>query len=74
MSKRKCRKNKQSSGSISERRSSFQFDEENKVPEEDRDEVGSGGEELLGRRGSYMDHNEVTFTQDSSTEESENVL
>uniref|UniRef100_A0A8B9PRV5 ATPase family AAA domain-containing protein 2 n=1 Tax=Apteryx owenii TaxID=8824 RepID=A0A8B9PRV5_APTOW len=74
VSKRKRRKNKWSSGSITKRRKIFQFNKENKIPEEDQDEVESGAEEFLENNVSNMDQTEVEFIQDSCVEESENVL
>uniref|UniRef100_A0A8B9PEE0 ATPase family AAA domain-containing protein 2 n=1 Tax=Apteryx owenii TaxID=8824 RepID=A0A8B9PEE0_APTOW len=70
----KRRKNKWSSGSITKRRKIFQFNKENKIPEEDQDEVESGAEEFLENNVSNMDQTEVEFIQDSCVEESENVL
>ncbi|XP_064363912.1 ATPase family AAA domain-containing protein 2 isoform X3 [Dromaius novaehollandiae] len=74
VSKRKRRKNKWSSGSITKKRKIFQFNKENKIPEEDQDEVESGGEEFLENNVSNTDQTEVEFIQESCVEESENVL
>lgn len=71
MSKRKRRKNKGSS-SIATKRRNFQFNNENKVPE-DQNEVESD-EETPEKGFSNMDHAEVESTQDSFMEENENVL
>ncbi|KAM9268187.1 LOW QUALITY PROTEIN: ATPase family AAA domain-containing protein 2-like [Morus bassanus] len=68
MSKRKCRKNKGSSG-IATKRRNFQF---NKVPE-DQTEVESD-EDSPVKHVSNMDHTEVESIQGSSMEENENVL
>ncbi|XP_009879302.1 PREDICTED: ATPase family AAA domain-containing protein 2 [Charadrius vociferus] len=71
MSKRKRRKNKGSS-SIAIKRRNFQFNKENKVPE-DQNEVDSD-EEPPEKHVSNMVRTEVESTQDSSMEENENVL
>ncbi|NXK28427.1 ATAD2 protein, partial [Arenaria interpres] len=71
MSKRKRRKNKGSS-SIAIKRRNFQFNKENKVPEE-QNEVESD-EESPEKHVSNTVHAEVESTQDSSMEENENVL
>ncbi|NXN69829.1 ATAD2 protein, partial [Himantopus himantopus] len=70
-SKRKRRKNKGSS-SIAIKRRNFQFNKENKVPE-DQNEVKSD-EESSEKHVSNMVRTEVESTQDSSMEENENVL
>ncbi|NXE48631.1 ATAD2 protein, partial [Casuarius casuarius] len=71
---KKRRKNKWSSGSITKKRKIFQFNKENKIPEDDQDEVESGGEEFLENNVSNTDQTEVEFIQESCVEESENVL
>ncbi|NXT42576.1 ATAD2 protein, partial [Pelecanoides urinatrix] len=71
MSKRKRRKNKGSSGVATKRRN-FQFNKENKVPE-DQNEAESD-EESPEKHVSNTDRTEVESTQDSSMEENENVL
>ncbi|KAM9260177.1 LOW QUALITY PROTEIN: ATPase family AAA domain-containing protein 2-like [Morus bassanus] len=70
MSKRKCRKNKGSSG-IATKRRNFQFNKE-KVPE-DQTEVESD-EDSPVKHVSNMDRAEVESIQDSSMEENENGL
>lgn len=58
---------------IANKRMNFQFNKENKVPEEQNEEESD--EELeTGRPVSSTDHNEGESTQDSSMEENENVL
>ncbi|XP_014820790.1 PREDICTED: ATPase family AAA domain-containing protein 2 isoform X2 [Calidris pugnax] len=71
MSKRKRKKNKVSS-SIAIKRRNFQFNKENKVPEE-QNEVESD-EESPEKHVSNTVRAEVESTQDSSMEENENVL
>ncbi|XP_069636094.1 ATPase family AAA domain-containing protein 2 [Haliaeetus albicilla] len=71
MSKRKRKKNKGSS-SITTKRRNFQFNKENKVPE-DQNEVESD-EESQEKHVTNMDHAEVEPSQDSSMEENENIL
>ncbi|XP_075599496.1 ATPase family AAA domain-containing protein 2 isoform X1 [Balearica regulorum gibbericeps] len=71
VSKRKRRKNKGSSSIVTKRRN-FQFNKENKVPE-DQNEVESD-EEMPEKGFSNMDRAEVESTQDSLMEENENVL
>ncbi|XP_072708035.1 ATPase family AAA domain-containing protein 2 isoform X2 [Ciconia boyciana] len=71
MSKRKRRKNKGSS-SIATKRRNFQFNKENKVPE-DQNEGGSD-EESPEKHVSNMNRTDVESAQDSSMEENENVL
>ncbi|KAM6411398.1 ATPase family AAA domain-containing protein 2 isoform 2-T2 [Pluvialis apricaria] len=71
ISKRKRRRNKGSS-SIAIKRRNFQFNKENKVPE-DQNEVESD-EESAEKHVSNMVRTEVESTQDSSMEENENVL
>uniref|UniRef100_A0A8C3JSZ0 Bromo domain-containing protein n=1 Tax=Calidris pygmaea TaxID=425635 RepID=A0A8C3JSZ0_9CHAR len=71
MSKRKRKKNKGSS-SIAIKRRNFQFNKENKVPEE-QNEVESD-EESPEKHVSNTVRTEVEPTQDSSMEENENVL
>ncbi|XP_065524978.1 ATPase family AAA domain-containing protein 2 isoform X2 [Lathamus discolor] len=58
---------------ITNKRISFQFNKENKVPEE-QNEVESDEELETGRPVSTTDYNEGESTQDSSMEENENVL
>ncbi|NXW60623.1 ATAD2 protein, partial [Eurystomus gularis] len=70
-SKRKRRRNKDSS-SITTKRRNFQFNKENKVPE-DQNELESD-EECLEKQVSNADGAEVESTQDYSMEENENVL
>uniref|UniRef100_A0A8C0B1C9 ATPase family AAA domain-containing protein 2 n=1 Tax=Buteo japonicus TaxID=224669 RepID=A0A8C0B1C9_9AVES len=71
MSKRKRKKNKGSSSTTTKRRN-FQFNKENKVPE-DQNEVESdeGSQE---KHVTNMDHTEVEPSQDSLMEENENIL
>uniref|UniRef100_A0A8C8R5J4 ATPase family AAA domain-containing protein 2 n=1 Tax=Pelusios castaneus TaxID=367368 RepID=A0A8C8R5J4_9SAUR len=70
LSKRKPRrKNKWSLGSIAKRRKISQFNKENKIPEEEQDEVESDG-----NQDSSMDQTEVEVTHDSSLEEGETAL
>ncbi|KAM6126050.1 ATPase family AAA domain-containing protein 2 isoform 2-T2 [Pterocles gutturalis] len=71
MSKRKRKKDKGASG-IAIKRRNFQFNKENKVPE-DENEVGSD-EESPEKHFSNTNHTEVESPQDSSVEENENVL
>ncbi|XP_010284575.1 PREDICTED: ATPase family AAA domain-containing protein 2 [Phaethon lepturus] len=71
LSKRKRRKNKGSS-SIATKRRNFQFNKENKVPE-DQNEVESD-EESPDKHVSNTNRPEVQSSQDSSMEENENVL
>ncbi|XP_061303758.1 ATPase family AAA domain-containing protein 2 [Pezoporus flaviventris] len=67
------RKKKKVHSNITNKRMSFQFNKENKVPEE-QNEVESDEELETGRPGSTTDHNEGESTQDSLMEENENVL
>ncbi|NXA17015.1 ATAD2 protein, partial [Ibidorhyncha struthersii] len=71
MSKRKRRRNKASS-SIAIKRRNFQFNKENKVPE-DQNEVECD-KESPEKHVSNMVRTEIESTQDSSMEENENVL
>ncbi|KAM9387383.1 ATPase family AAA domain-containing protein 2 [Phaethornis superciliosus] len=71
MSKRKRRKKKGSS-SLTTKKMKFQFNKENKVPEDQNEEESD--EELTEKHVSNTDHTEVESTQDSSMEENENVL
>ncbi|XP_074751337.1 ATPase family AAA domain-containing protein 2-like [Athene noctua] len=71
VSKRKHKKNKGSLG-IRAKRRNFQFNKENKVPEE-QNEVESS-EESPEKHVSNIHHAEVEPTQDYSVEENENVL
>ncbi|XP_075561822.1 ATPase family AAA domain-containing protein 2-like [Pelecanus crispus] len=71
MSKRKRRRNKGSSR-IAAKRRNLQFNKENKVPEDQNEEESD--EESPEKRVSNTDHPEVGSTQESSTEENENVL
>ncbi|NWS44732.1 ATAD2 protein, partial [Probosciger aterrimus] len=59
--------------SITNKRMHFQFNKENKVPEE-QNEVESDEELETGRPVSNTDHNDGESTQDSSVEENEYVL
>ncbi|KAM6100881.1 LOW QUALITY PROTEIN: ATPase family AAA domain-containing protein 2-like, partial [Pterocles gutturalis] len=70
MSKRKRKKNKESSG-IAIKRRNFRFNKENNVPE-DKTEVGS--DESPEKHFSNTNHTESESPQDSSMEENENVL
>ncbi|NXW86065.1 ATAD2 protein, partial [Alopecoenas beccarii] len=67
---KKRRRNKVSS-IIATKRRNFQFNKENKVPE-DQNEVESD-EDCLEKHISSMDHTEAESTQDSSVEENENI-
>ncbi|PKK33905.1 ATPase family, AAA domain containing 2 [Columba livia] len=69
-SKRKRRRNKVSS-IIATKRRNFQFNKENKVPE-DENEVDSE-EDCTEKRISNMDRTEDESTQDSSMEDNENI-
>ncbi|NWX04665.1 ATAD2 protein, partial [Caloenas nicobarica] len=69
-SKRKRRKNKVSS-IIAAKRKNFQFNKENKVPE-DQNEVESD-EDCPEKHVSNMDRTEAESTRDSSMEENENI-
>ncbi|XP_067387169.1 ATPase family AAA domain-containing protein 2 isoform X2 [Emydura macquarii macquarii] len=70
LSKRKPRrKNRWSLGSITKRRKISQFNKENKIPEEEHDEVESDG-----NQDSNVDQTEVEVTHDSSVEEGETAL
>ncbi|XP_032855550.2 ATPase family AAA domain-containing protein 2 isoform X2 [Tyto alba] len=71
ISKRKRKKNRGSRGIMTKRRN-FQFNKENKVPEE-QNKVESD-EESPGKCVSNMDLTEAEPTQDYSMEENENVL
>ncbi|XP_009694253.1 PREDICTED: ATPase family AAA domain-containing protein 2-like, partial [Cariama cristata] len=70
-SKRKLTKSTGSSG-IATKRRKFQFNKENKVPE-DQNEVESD-EEAPEKHVSNMDRTDVESSQDSSVEENENIL
>ncbi|XP_030363088.1 ATPase family AAA domain-containing protein 2 isoform X2 [Strigops habroptila] len=72
MAKKKRRKNKVHSN-IATKRMNFQFNKENKVPEE-QNELESDEELETGRPVSNTDRNEGESTQDSSMDENENVL
>ncbi|XP_044860543.1 ATPase family AAA domain-containing protein 2 isoform X5 [Mauremys mutica] len=75
LSKRKPRrKNRWSLGSIKKRRKIFQFNKENKIPEEEQDEIESDGEVLLENHDSSLDQTEAEVTRDSSVEEEETAL
>ncbi|NXJ93769.1 ATAD2 protein, partial [Corythaixoides concolor] len=71
-SKGKKRRKSKGSSSIATKRRNFQFNKENKVPE-DQNEVESD-EESPEKHVSNMDRTEVESTQDSSMEENENIL
>ncbi|XP_035747464.1 ATPase family AAA domain-containing protein 2 isoform X2 [Egretta garzetta] len=71
MSKRKRRRNRASSN-IAKKRRNFQFNKENKVPE-DENKVESD-EESPEQHVSNIDCTEVESTQDSFREENENIL
>ncbi|NWQ93741.1 ATAD2 protein, partial [Burhinus bistriatus] len=68
----KKRKGSKMSSGIAMKRKNFQFNKENKVPE-DRNEV-ENNEEFPEKRVSNTVHTEVESLQDSSIEENENVL
>ncbi|NXW14840.1 ATAD2 protein, partial [Circaetus pectoralis] len=68
----KKRKKNKGSSSITTKRRNFQFNKENKVPE-DQNEVGSD-EESPEKHVTNMDHTEVEPSQDSLMEENENIL
>ncbi|NXL48117.1 ATAD2 protein, partial [Podilymbus podiceps] len=68
---KKRRRNKGSS-SIATKRRNFQFNKENKVPEDQNE--SESDEDSLEKHVSNMDRTEVESTQDSSMEENENVL
>ncbi|NXS63353.1 ATAD2 protein, partial [Brachypteracias leptosomus] len=71
-SKGKKRRKSKDSSSITTKRRNFQFNKENKVPE-DQNELESD-DESLEKRVSNADRAEVESTQDCSMEENENVL
>ncbi|XP_009995966.1 PREDICTED: ATPase family AAA domain-containing protein 2 [Chaetura pelagica] len=71
MSKRR-RKKKERSSSITRKRMKFQFNKENKVPEDQNEEESD--EESTEKHVSNTDRTEVESAQDSSVEENENVL
>uniref|UniRef100_A0A8C3SQS5 ATPase family AAA domain-containing protein 2 n=1 Tax=Chelydra serpentina TaxID=8475 RepID=A0A8C3SQS5_CHESE len=72
--KKPRRKNRWSLGSIKKRRKIFQFNKENKIPEEEQDEIESDGEVLLENHDSSVDQTEAEVTRDSSVEEGETAL
>ncbi|XP_039377183.1 ATPase family AAA domain-containing protein 2 isoform X5 [Mauremys reevesii] len=72
--KKPRRKNRWSLGSIKKRRKIFQFNKENKIPEEEQDEIESDGEVLLENHDSSVDQTEAEVTRDSSVEEEETAL
>ncbi|CAM4495831.1 unnamed protein product [Lepidochelys olivacea] len=72
--KKPRRKNRWSLGSIKKRRKIFQFNKENKIPEEEQDEIESDGEVLLENQDSSVDQTEAEVTRDSSVEEEETAL
>ncbi|NXJ49593.1 ATAD2 protein, partial [Spizaetus tyrannus] len=71
VSKRKRKKNKGSSN-ITTKRRNFQFNKENKVPEDQNE--GESDEESPEKDVTNMDHTEVEPSQDSPMEENENIL
>uniref|UniRef100_A0A7M4FWI4 ATPase family AAA domain-containing protein 2 n=1 Tax=Crocodylus porosus TaxID=8502 RepID=A0A7M4FWI4_CROPO len=65
LSKRKPRRrNRWSLGSITKRRRISQFNKENKIPEEEVEEIPSDGEEFLENSASSMDQTEVVVIHD----------
>lgn len=72
-SKRKLRrKNRWSQGNLAKKKKTYQFNKENKAPEE-QDEAESDGEEGLGNQDSSMEQSAVEVTQ-VSLEETEREL
>ncbi|XP_025065682.1 ATPase family AAA domain-containing protein 2 isoform X2 [Alligator sinensis] len=75
LSKRKPRRrNRWSLGSITKKRRISQFNKENKIPEEEEEEIPSDGEEFLENSASSMDQTEVVAIHGSLMEEGEIAL
>ncbi|XP_074841724.1 ATPase family AAA domain-containing protein 2 [Carettochelys insculpta] len=72
--KKPRRRNKWSLGSITKRRKISQLNKENKIPEEEEEEIESDGEVFLDNHDSSVDQTEAEATHDSSMEGEETAL
>lgn len=75
LSKKKPRRRKKwSLGSLTKKRKISQFNKENKIPEEEQDDLESDVEVFLENHDSSVDQTETEVTRDSSMEEGETAL